>query len=210
MSLADHPKSFFDFSLQKNLEETFQKLQFPNARETLAINELGIQPETMDRWWSGEYDPLRVSSVIALPNNRFEIVSADRDDTRRAIISRVFNTEGLVVDLLAVDIKTKWTALYLGSVPLVGESNLPNEPHIGDGLLVHRNGASWLANARKGVIIFDPISGREVMMSYTGPTWPMIVEDFQFKKRLFDRLNWIPSILVNRNAFNQTEVKNEF
>ena len=188
-------------SSETELEACFQSLSFPNESETLALLNFGISSSSFNCNWLGEYDPIRVSNILPLPKNRFETVSNDREGSRRAAIIRVFNSDKQLVDLLAVDLKTKWTALFLGRFPLVGEHNFTREAHLGSGTLVHRNGASFLASGRRGVIVFDPIKAREAIAAYTGPNWPMIVEDKEMARRLYEKLVWLPSIVVSRTAF---------
>jgi hypothetical protein len=183
------------------LEATFQSLAFPNELDTLALLGFGVPFETFNQNWVGEYDPIRVANILPLPKNRFEIVSSDHEHSRKAALIRVFNSDAQIIDLLAVDLNSKWTALFLGSTAVVGEQNFTREPHIGDGVLVHRNGASFLASGRRGTLVFDPIKAREHFMVFTGPSWPILVEDEEMARRLGDKLVWNPSIKVSKRAF---------
>ena len=189
------------------LDATFQSFNFPNEQDTLALLQLGILSESFNRNWLEEYDPIRVANIIPLPKNRFDIVPSNFEGSRRAAITRVINYEGALVDLLALELVTKWTSLFLGSVSIVGEHNFTREPHLGEGFMIHRNAASFLASGRRGAIVFDTIKARESLMAFTGPKWPIIVEDYEIAQRLYDKVAWKPSIRVNKKAFDLGGVK---
>jgi hypothetical protein len=183
------------------LEATFAALEYPNADDTLALAEYGIVDRAIHRTWDGQYDPLKAANILPLHGNRFEFCSDGTDGARRAVIARGYDTTGLLIDLISVDLASKWTGLYLGHLAVAGEDNLLGEPCLGEGIQTHRNGASWIASGRRGILIFNPVRARPSIMELTGPRRQLTVQDHEMASRLRDKLVWEPSIRVDPSEF---------
>ena len=194
MTKFDHLSLFLEAINSQEIENIYNRLDFPNADDTLALARLGIIG-SFDYDYAGRRCPFRVSWIEPLERNRFEISK----NGKRAAIVKVFDWDDCCIDLLALDMETRWTGCLLGRLGIIGDGLYT--ANLGAPLLAHRNAASWLASKREGIVILDPIQARSILMDYIGPQKPLVVADHHYAKRLKSALEWRPAIEVNPKAF---------
>jgi hypothetical protein len=133
--------------------------------------------------------------VAFLPEQRFEFAYYLRGPSEAvtAYTMLLRDVDGECADILAWHPRTGRTATWRGAVAMLGEEQI-YAPRL-DHLTVHEGVLPWLREARRGIVILDPMRSARLLDG----AGPLLVPTVEFGKRLRRQLTIpAPEILVSQ------------